>query len=197
LGPQLGGVAVAVVKEGRVVTRTGFGPADMAGTPVTSHTVFDLASLGKQFTGIALLILADRKEIAMDDDARKYLPELPVFDRSRPIRLEDLSHHTSGLPEFPRNEKTPTQTDVLAWLSTQTKLNFQTGTRWEYCNLNYFLLARVVERVTGKTLRVFLEEEVFSRAGMKDAQILDDPRGSIRGRATGYCFGKPCRSVDA
>ena len=196
-GPGLGGVAIAVVRNGDVVLKRGFGPADMeAGIPITSKTVFDLASLGKQFTGIAVLMLERRGKLSMDDDVRKYVPEVPVFDSNKPIRIVDLSHHMSGLPEFPRPSDTPSEAAVLAWLSKQTALKFQTGSRWEYCNLNYFVLARVVERTSGKTLRAFLEEEVFSPAGMNDAQVLDDPKGLIRNRATGYCFGKPCRSDD-
>jgi CubicO group peptidase (beta-lactamase class C family) len=197
LGPGLGGVAVAVVRNGTVVAKKGFGPADIENrVPVTSETVFELASLSKQFTGLAVLLLAQRGELSMDDDARKYVPEVPVFDPARPIRLDDLSRHMSGLPEFPRGQDIPTQSDRLAWLAKQTALEFPTGTQWAYRNLNYFLLARVVERVSGKTLRAFLEEQVFRPAGMTNAQVLDFPTGAIRHRATGYCFGKPCRLDD-
>ena len=197
LGPGLGGVAVAVVRNGTVVAKQGFGPADIEKKiPVTAETVFDLASLGKQFTGIAVLLLAQRGELSMDDDVRLYVPEVPVFDPARPIRLDDLSRHTSGLPEFRRGQAPPTESDVLAWMATQTALEFPTGTEWAYRNLNYFLLARVVERVSGETLQAFLEDEVFRPAGMTNAQVLDRPAGAIRNRATGYCLGKPCRADD-
>ena len=85
---------------------------------------------------------------------------------------------------------------MLTWLQRQTTLEFPTGTRWQYRNLNYFVLARVVERASGEGLREFLEQEIFAPAGMSDAQVLDSPDGIIRNRATGYCFGKPCRSDD-
>ena len=197
LGPGLGGVAVAVVRNGNVIAKKGFGWADIERkVPIASATVFDLASLAKQFTGIAVLLLAQRGGLSMDDDVRKHVPEVPVFDAARPIRLDDLSRHMSGLPEFRRGQGIPTQSDVLAWLAGQTVLEVPTGTRWAYRNLNYFLLARVVERVSGKTLRAFLEEQVFAPAGMTNAQILDRPTGAIRNRATGYCFGKPCSFDD-
>jgi CubicO group peptidase (beta-lactamase class C family) len=197
LGPNLGGVAVAVIDDGRVLVRKGFGPADMsAGVPVTPETVFDLASLGKQFTGMAALMLIQQGRLSLDDDVRKYVPEFPVFDVNRPISVGDLSRHRSGLKEFPRGAASPTNADILSWLSKQTELQFPTGSRWGYCNLNYFILARIVERVSGKTLRTLLEQEVFLPAGMKSAQVLDDRNGTIRNRATGYCFGKPCRSDD-
>jgi CubicO group peptidase (beta-lactamase class C family) len=197
LGSNLGGVAVAVVRDDRVLVKKGFGPADMrAGVPVTPDTVFDLASIGKQFTGIAALMLMQQGKLSLDDDVRRYVPEVPAFDTNRPIRIGDLSRHRSGLREFPRGEAVPTEADVLSWLSRQTALQFPAGSRWDYCNLNYFILARIVERVSGKTLRMFLEQEVFAPAGMKNAQILDDPNATIRNRATGYCFGKPCSSGD-
>ena len=86
-GPGLGGVAIAVVRNGEVVLKRGFGLADMeAGIPITSKTVFDLASLGKQFTGIAVLMLERRGKLSMNDDVRKYVPEVPVFDSNKPIR---------------------------------------------------------------------------------------------------------------
>jgi CubicO group peptidase (beta-lactamase class C family) len=133
---------------------------------VTSNTVFDLASVSKQFTGIALLILVQRGKLLMEDDVRKYVPEVPVFDSQRPIKISDLSNHTSGLPD-PRPDETPTETATFAWLSKQTKLDFPTGSQWAYRNLNYFVLGRVVERVSGEKLRPFLEREVFLPAGMK------------------------------
>ena len=197
LGPDYGGVAVAVIRDGDVVVRRGFGPADRErNVPVTPETVFDLASLSKQFTGAALLLLAQRGQLSMDDDVRQYVPEVPVFDAARPIRLVDLSRHRSGLAEYPRGASVPTEADILAWLAQQTTLKFPTDTHWDYVNLNYFVLARVVERVSGMTLRRFLATEVFAPAGMKTAQVLDRPDGEITNRAVGYCFGKPCRADD-
>lgn len=198
LGPDLGGVAVGVVRDGKVVVSQGFGAADRErDIAVTSDTVFDLASLSKQFTGMALLMLAERGQLSIEDDVRNYVPELPLFDPQRPIRIVDLSRHRSGLPEFPRAaNEIPTEREILAWLATLTKLEFPTDTQRDYTNLNYFILARVVERASGRTLRTFLEGEVFGPAGMTSAQVLDRPDGEIRNRAVGYCFGKPCRADD-
>ena len=189
-----GGVAIAVVRDGRVLLKKGFGPADIERhTAVGPHTVFDLASLAKQFTGVALLMLAQRGRLSIHDEARTYLPEVPTFDPRTPIRISHLSQHMSGLPEFPPDASGTTDAARFAWLSRLETLDFPTGSKWEYRNANYYLLARIVERVSGKTLRSFLEEEVFARSGMVDAQVLDKPDSVIRNRATGYCFGKPCR----
>jgi CubicO group peptidase (beta-lactamase class C family) len=191
-----GGVAIGVVRDGRVVLKKGYGPANREqNTRVTSHTVFDLASVSKQFTGIALLLLVQRGKLSMEDDVRKYVPEVPIFDPRKPIKIGDLSNHRSGLPDASPDE-TPTEAATLAWLSRQTKLDFPPGSQWAYRNLNYFILGRVVERVSGERFRPFLEREVFLPTGMKDARVLDEPDGVIRNRATGYCFGKPCRSDD-
>jgi CubicO group peptidase (beta-lactamase class C family) len=197
LGPNFGGVAVAVVRDGEVVAKQGFGPADKErNIAVSPDTVFDLASLSKQFTGMALLVLVERGQISMDDDVRMYVPELPLFDAQRPIRIVDLSQHRSGLSEFPRAQGIPTETEILEWLSKQSDLEFATGTQWDYTNLNYFILARVVERISGQTLSDFLANEIFSPAGMRSAQVLDQVDGEIVNRAIGYCFGSPCRADD-
>lgn len=197
LGPNQGGVAIAVVWNREVIVRQGFGPSNReAGVPITPDSVFDLASLSKQFTGMALLILEQRGKLSLEDDARKYLPEIPMFDSRRPIRIVDLSRNRSGLSEFPREDRTPSENEILAWLSKQTALEFPTDTRWQYTNLNYFLLARIVERVSGRTFADFLAAEIFMPAGMKSAQVLDRADGGISNRVTGYCFGKPCRADD-
>jgi len=192
LGPGLGGLAVAVVRDGSVLVRKGFGPADMAkGASVATDTVFDLASLSKQFTGMAILLLAQRGRISMQDDIRQYVPEVPVFDRARPIRVDDLSRHRSGLRDFGEGA-VRTESDAFAWIQAQTSLEFPTGSRWQYRNVNYFLLGRIVERVSQRSLRSVLEAEVFAPAGMTTAQVRDAPDRTIRNRAVGYCFGRPC-----
>jgi CubicO group peptidase (beta-lactamase class C family) len=195
LAPNLGGVAVAVIDHGTVVIRKGFGLANLEKRlPVTPQTVFDLASLSKQFTGIAVLMLAHRGRFSMQDDVRKYLPEVPPFDRVRPIRVEDLSRHRSGLPDFDGSQPPRTDADALGWIAQQTSLEFPPGSRWEYRNVNYFLLARIVERVSGKTFHDYLEEEVFRPAGMAQAQVMEAAKPLILSRAVGYCFGKPCEA---
>jgi CubicO group peptidase (beta-lactamase class C family) len=193
LAPNQGGIAIAVIRDGELIVEQGFGPADFdRRTPVTPATVFDLASLTKQFTGMAILVLAERGALSLDDDVRKYLPELPVFDAARPIRISDLSQHVSGLPET-RGAATPTEADVLAWLAALPQLEVPTGGRWEYRNLNYLLLGRIVERVSGTSFREFVAREVFGPANMRSAQVLDVAGGEIAGRATGFCNGNACR----
>src|SRR5262249_44508005 len=99
--PKRPGAAVLVVRHGEVVHSKGYGLAFLKDeTPVTPQTVFDLASVSKQFTALAVLILHERGKLQLDDPVRKSLPELPRHRPNRPIRLSDLLHHTSGLPEY-------------------------------------------------------------------------------------------------
>ena len=194
--PDGPGIAIGIVRDGHVVLAKGYGLADLASRqPITTGSVFDLASLGKQFTGAALLLLVERGSLSMDDDARRYLPELPALDRDRPIRVRDLSSHTSGLPEFqPAPGRVATDADALAWVSRVDRLETPTGSRWRYRNINYVLLARIVERVARRRFATFVQEELFTRAGMRTAQLLGAPDGMIAGRVTGYCLDKqPCR----
>lgn len=198
-----GGVAVAVVKGGAALVDRGFGYADIEKKlPVTSDTVFDLASVGKQFTGLAVLILVDRGTVRLTDDVRRYVPEVPVFDPRRPVTIADLAHHISGLPDvsrMPDREKEHRSVaSILGWLKIQKALDFPTGSDFAYNNLNYVLLALVVERAAREPFSDFLKREVFRRAGMATAQVLERPDGVIANRAVGYCLGaKPCRWDDA
>jgi CubicO group peptidase (beta-lactamase class C family) len=98
--PDQPGAAVVLIADGKVALEKGYGLADLdTKRPITPQTAFDLASLSKQFTAMAVMILADRGKLVFDDDVRKYLPELPEFDPKRPIRVSDLLRHTSGLPD--------------------------------------------------------------------------------------------------
>ena len=201
------GLAVAVVKDGAVVFKKGYGYADIASKrPVDGSTVFDLASLGKQFTGAAALVLAKKGKLALGEDARRRVPELPLFDAARLITLHDLSRHISGLPERSEGavEKmkkglppTP-KAEVLAWLSRQQALDFPTGTAWAYSNMGYFALAVAVERAAGEPFGRVLREELFRPAGMKSAMFLERPKDVVPNRATSYCYkGSPCRWDDS
>lgn len=197
LGARGPGAAVMVLRDGKPVFQQGFGLANLkTGDRITSTTLFDLASCSKQFTATAVMILADRGKLAFDDDVRKYLPELPEYNKDRPIRLADLLHHTSGLKEYldfidvcKRDPDLPTNADVLREFVKRKKLAFPTGTKHKYTNTNYMLLALVVERVAKKPFSKFMKEEVFDPAGMKDTLIFDDDKLAPN-RARGYTEDK-------
>jgi CubicO group peptidase (beta-lactamase class C family) len=195
--------AVLVMRGGKVVLMKGYGLADLdKKTPVSPTTTFELASLSKPFTSLAVLILAERGRLHLADDVRKYIPELPAFDKKRPIRITDLLQHTSGVPDHlgwrevggltPRTAlggfSSRTSADFIKMLA-RGKLDFPTGSKWAYSNMNYRLLAVVVERVSGKSLPAFLKAEVFDPLGMKHTFVRTQRRPAVKGRAVGYMKG--------
>jgi len=191
---QAPGCALAVVEGGRVALARGYGFADLAlRRPITPRTVFDVASVGKQFTAASVLLLAARGKLSLDDDVRKYLPELPRYDAT--ITLRHLLYHESGLPDYisllaragKRYEDVTTDGDALAALAGDRQpLQFRPGTAFHYSDSGYVLLSLVVERVTGQTLRELAGETFFAPLGMTDTSIVDDPRRLPPRRALAY-----------
>lgn len=187
------GCAVAVVEDGRVVLAKGYGFADLRRRlPITPRTLFDIASASKQFTAASVLLLAARGRLSLDDDIRRYLPELPRHGAA--ITLRQLLHHTSGLPNYidllvkagKRYEEVTTDDDALAALAGAPELLFPSGTAFRYNDTGYFLLSLVVKRVTGESLRQFAAENLFAPLGMTDTRIVDDLTRPVPGRAVPY-----------
>lgn len=187
------GAVVAVLRNGAVRYVRAVGVADTAaGTRLTQHSTFDLASCSKQFTAMAIMQLAERKVLAFEDDARKLLPELPVYDTARPIRINDLLHHTSGLPDytaFMDHLEQQTNLDVLKAVAGR-KLEFRTGSKFHYSNTNYALLALIVERASHQPFGAFLQKGIFGPLGMQETVLLDRPDQVVKNRAQGYTRGK-------
>jgi CubicO group peptidase (beta-lactamase class C family) len=186
------GAAVLVMQNGKVVFRKGYGLADLRKkTAVTPTTTFELASVSKPFTALAILILMERGKLGLDDDAHKYVPELPAHDRKRPIRVRDLLQHTSGLScmwEITGIRSKNTTADFIKW-TARRKLDFPTGSKWGYSSTNYRLLAVIVERVSGKAFPDFLRDEVFGPLGMKHTFVRDPSKLAAKGRAVGHTAG--------
>jgi CubicO group peptidase (beta-lactamase class C family) len=102
------GMAVLVIKDGQVVHKKGYGLANLAKkTPIAPDTSFELASVTKQFNAMAIMVLSDKGKLSFDDDVRKHLPAIPVYDAKRPIRIRDLLNHTSGMPDYDYPEELP------------------------------------------------------------------------------------------
>src|SRR5215472_368864 len=154
------GFAVLVMTNGRVAVKQGYGLADLqAKTPVTSSTNFRLASFTKQFTAMAIMLLAHDGKLSYEDKLERFFPEFPAYGRS--ITIRQLLTHTSGLPDYEDiyEEKFPgvtagaipqiTDDGVLKLLEQQTKGMFAPGTQWHYSNSGYAVLARIVETVSG------------------------------------------------
>jgi CubicO group peptidase (beta-lactamase class C family) len=187
------GCALAIYRDGEVIHSRGYGMAHLEhGVPITPATVFHIASISKQLTAVAVGLLARAGQLSLDDDIRTYVPELPA---PGPIRFRHLIHHTSGLRDQWdllrlagwRPQDLRTTGDILRLLERQGALNFPTGTRFQYINSSYTLMAIAVERITGKTLRAFTAEHVFAPLGMRHTHFHDDYHEIVPHRAHAYC----------
>jgi CubicO group peptidase (beta-lactamase class C family) len=180
------GVAILVAQPGRPAFKKGYGLATLEDKkPITPATLFELASLTKPFTATAVLMLVERKKLSLDDDVRKHLPELPVYDAKKPIRIRHLLNHTSGLPDYlgfdllPATGKGYWNGDdylpVFAREKEKHPLNAPTGEKFEYSNTNYMLLALIVARVSGQPFGEFLRDHLFRPAAMNDSFVMENP----------------------
>lgn len=186
------GCALAVVKDGNIIYKQGYGLANLElNIPITPKSVFYIGSVSKQFVTMCIALLAKQEKLSLDDDIRKFVPELP--DYGHPITVRRLIHHTSGLRDYLTllgiagiDYGTYHQDDVVELIARQKELNFAPGEEYLYSNSGYFLLAVIVERASGKSLRKFAEENIFKPLRMKNSHFHDDYRGLIKNRASGY-----------
>jgi CubicO group peptidase (beta-lactamase class C family) len=189
------GAALLVLQDGQPVLRRGYGLADLEqGTAVGPQTNFRLASVSKQFTAAAILLLAEDDRLHLDDPVRKWLPSLPVAGEA--ITLRHLLTHTSGLidyedvmPEAPGGQVLDSQlgdADVLKILETQERTYFAPGSAYRYSNSGYALLALTVERASGRDYPAFLRERIFQPLGMENTLAYVRGGPDISHRAYGY-----------
>lgn len=188
------GAALAVIHDGRIIYERGYGMAKLEdGIVMTPDKIFDIGSVSKQFTATCVVMLVRDGKISLDDNVRKYIPELP--DYGTPITVRHLLHHTSGLRDynallelagFRGDSDCPTVEEALGVICRQKKLNYPPGQEYSYTNTGYFLLGQIVERVSGKSLNVFAQEHIFKPLGMEHTLYQEDHTQVIRDRATGY-----------
>lgn len=194
VGPTSPGCAVSVMRDGAPVYERGYGMANLEyGIPITPSSVFHVASVSKHFTAMAVELLVNEGRVSWDDDIRSYVPEVPDF--GTPITLRHLVHHVSGIRDqwnllsmagWRWEADVVTQKDVMEITSRQTALNFGPGDRYLYSNTGFTLLAVVVERVTGQSLRGFTTERLFEPLGMSATHFHDDHEMIVRSRAWAY-----------
>jgi CubicO group peptidase (beta-lactamase class C family) len=160
--------------------------------PIEPDTVFYAGSLSKQFTAFAVALLVSQGRIALDDDVRKHLPEMPAYER--PITVRHLVHHTSGLRDYyalqsiagRRSDEIFENRDVLEIAARQKGLNFLPGEQYLYSNTGYGLLALIVERASGLSLGAFADREMFQPLGMRDTHFGEDVTRLVKRRAGAY-----------
>ncbi|MEO7503267.1 MAG: serine hydrolase domain-containing protein [Gemmatimonadaceae bacterium] len=184
------GASLLVVRDGRPVIRRSYGQSNVedriAATPETNYR---LASVTKQFTAAAILLLAEDGKLALDDRLKKWLPSLPAT--VDPVTIKQLLSHTSGIVDY--EDVIPTGTtaqlhdaDVLHLLESQDGTYFNPGSGYRYSNSGYALLALIVERVSGKSFARFLRERIFIPLGMSHTIAFEDGVSTVPARAYGY-----------
>jgi CubicO group peptidase (beta-lactamase class C family) len=188
------GMALAVIKDGKIIYERGYGMASLEdGLIMTPAKVFDVGSVSKQFTAACVAMLIRDGKVGLEDDIRKYLPEMPAYEK--PITVNLLLHHTSGLRDynallelagFRADSDCPTVEEALRVICLQKKLNYFPGQEYSYTNTGFFLLSQIVERVSGKSLNAFAQERIFKPLGMTRTLFQDDHNQIIRNRARGY-----------
>lgn len=187
------GMSVTVIERGVITFSKGYGSAQLEhDIPITDRTVFHAASVSKQFTAMAILLLEQEGKLSLDANVSQYLDWAPRTAQA--ITVRHLMFHTSGLRDMTDLLKVAgwhdgdvvTQEQVRYLVSRQRELNFTPGSRHEYTNTGYFLLAEIVAAVSGQSLREFAEQRIFKPLGMRDTHFHDDPTMIVRNRAYSY-----------
>lgn len=187
------GAAVAVLKNNKLIFKSVKGLASVEhNIPITNSTMFEMASVSKQFTGFAIAMLVDRGLLSLDDDIRKYLPEAPDFGKK--ITIRHLIYHTSGIRDWTYSfqlagykvEDVATVEMILKFVARQKKLNFSPGDEVRYSNTGYNLLAVVLERITKQTFSSWTKENIFGPLGMNSTFFKEDYRDAIKNEAFSY-----------
>jgi CubicO group peptidase (beta-lactamase class C family) len=191
------GAAILVVHNGQPVFRRGYGVTDLHTLdPIDAQTNFRLASFTKQFTATCIMLLVHDGKLHYEDHLTDIFPEFPAYGKG--ITIRNLLNHTSGLPDYEDilakqypntpDEKIPPILDagVLKLLEQQTRGKFPPGSRWEYSNSGYAILAMIVEKVSGKSFGQFLQERIFIALKMTSTLAYEKGKNEVLHRAYGH-----------
>ena len=202
------GAAVLVVRNGRPVFRRGYGVTDLRTLrPIDAQTNFRIASDSKQFTAACIMLLDREGKLHYDDHLTDFFPDFPAY--GKPITVRNLLNHTSGLPDYEDiltaqypntpDDKIPQihNPEVLKLLEQQTTPRFPVGSKWEYSNSGYVVLAQIVEKVSGESFGQFLEERIFAPLKMTTTLAYEKGKNEVPHRAYGHtCEKGGCRETD-
>jgi len=191
--PDSPGCALGVVRDGNFIYRRGYGEGSIElSTPLTTESVFYMGSVSKQFTAASVVLAAEQGYLSLDDDVRKWVPELPNYGKTITLRM--MLHHTSGFRDvlgllalggrnFEDIHSTPELLDLLAH---QKALNYTPGDEFLYSNTNFFLMSVVIPRATKRPLSQFADENIFKPLGMIHTRFYDDRSVIVPGRVAAY-----------
>lgn len=191
--PNTPGCVIGIVRNDSLIYAKGYGLANMEyGVPNTPETIYHMASISKQFTAYAIVLLAQQGKLKLDDDIHKYLPWFP--DLKEKITIRHLLNHTSGIRDQwqllaisgTRLDDVIKQEHIVKLLSKQKALNFKPGDQYTYSNSGFTMLAEIVKSVSGKTLRQFTDSVIFKPLGMNNTHFHDDYTEVVKNRSYSY-----------
>lgn len=187
---------VLIAKSGNIIFQKAFGYRNYeTKEPLDNNSVFELASISKQFTAMGILLLREKGKLALSDSLRKYFPGLPYYN----ISIQNLLTHTSGLPSYEEkmaekwdHKNIASNNDVISFLAKEKPLiHFNPGEKWEYCNTAFVLLASIIERVSGQTFREYMDANIFRPLDMQYSRVYNTRRSTkeiIPNYAYGYVY---------
>jgi CubicO group peptidase (beta-lactamase class C family) len=191
--PDSPGCSLAVIQDGEILYKRAYGMADLErSTPLSPESVFDIGSMGKQFTAMLIALLAKQNVLTLDDCIRKHIPEMPEYAQA--VTIRHLIHHISGLRDYTALmyfsgmplENFYYEEELLELICRQREPNFKPGDEIQYNNTNYFLLGVIAKRVTGKSLPALFQEYLLDPLEMKSTSFNEDAGRIIKKRAIGY-----------
>ena len=191
--PDSPGAALAVTTDGEIIYKQGYGMANLEyDIPISTSTIFDIASVSKQFAAFAIVTLSYEGKLSLDDDIRTHLLDVPDFGKT--ITIRHLLHHTSGLRDWVQSlviagvemEDVISFKHILKMARHQKALNFEPGSEFLYSNTGYNLLAEIVETVTGDSFREWTDTHIFKPLNMTNSHFHDDHEMILKNRAYSY-----------
>jgi len=197
------GFSIAIINNEKIIYRRVVGLANLENNiPITPHTIFQLASISKQFTAACIHLLSEQRMISLDNDIRNILPEMP--DYGNVITIRHLLHHISGIRDVLSlqrlagiiqmnpvtgeliSESKTTGEQIYQLITRQKHIEFQPGDKYDYSNSNYILLSLIVERISGLSLNDFAQKNIFKPLGMKNTYFKETMTDTIKNLALGY-----------
>ena len=191
--PNHPGGSIGVMKNDKIVFSRSYGLASLEYlVPNSTETIFNIASVSKQFTAMGIVLLHIQGKLSIDDDIRKYLPELPDFGEK--ITIRHMLHHTSGLRSLHamlalagwRGDDSRTNEDLYRFMNMQRDLNFKPGSEFLYCNTGYILMVKIIENITAEKFPAWMKQNIFEPLGMNHTYVENDYNRVVRNNATSY-----------
>jgi CubicO group peptidase (beta-lactamase class C family) len=189
------GCAVGVYQDGKILFEKGYGMANLKKKiPITPKTTFAMASISKEFNAAAVVLLSLRGKVDLQKPVRDYIPEMPVYPGKHQPTVGELLHHTSGIPDLfallslydISLHKMVSSKKIIKVITGQSHLNFEPGSKFLYSNSGFSLLAEIVKRVSGQSLKEFTLKNIFMPLGMENTIFRDNRNQKIKNQAMSY-----------